>query len=211
MTKALVSYRTYKTTNRWCYFDAYCYLLSIEHLLPSIIAFIMSWLYWLTFDPIETRTCGKAKRRNIVALFTVTRQKMMYHGKRFIAPTIHRFINQCSLAPYHHSPIIYLELKLSGKLYQRAGEPLMHSVLLFLLSFISGWFCCIDRHQHLSSLSVWLLCWPNQSGNIWQITNILLLWEYWILDGIVVLYIGFIICRTIILAVIWIIKVAIQL
>jgi hypothetical protein len=41
------------------------------------------------FRPIANTTCGKAERRNYLALFIVTGLKMMYHAKRFITPAIH--------------------------------------------------------------------------------------------------------------------------
>jgi len=34
---------------------------------------------------IKTRPCGKAEQHNNLALFALTRLKMMYHAKRFIA------------------------------------------------------------------------------------------------------------------------------
>jgi len=107
-TKSLVNYRTYKTTNRWRSVDAHFNVLSIQHLLPSIIVCILIWLYQLSFCLIATRLCGKAERRKYVALFTVTRLKMMYHATRFIAPAIHLFMNRHSQATSYHSPIIYL-------------------------------------------------------------------------------------------------------
>jgi len=83
-TKSLVNYRTYKTTNRWRSVDAHCNVLFIQHLLPPIIVFILIWLYRLSFWLIKTRPRGKAERRNHVALFTLTRLKLMYHAKRFM-------------------------------------------------------------------------------------------------------------------------------
>jgi len=145
MTKSLVNYRTFKTTNRWRSVDAHFNVLSIQHLLPSIIVCVLIRLYRLSFCLIETRPCGKAERRNYVALFTLTRLKMMYHAKRFISPAIHLFMNRHSQATSYHWPIIYLELKLTVKLHE-AGEPLTHSVLLFLPSFISPHFNC-THHQ----------------------------------------------------------------
>jgi len=144
-TKSVVNYHTYKTTNRWCSVDAHFNVLSIQHLLPSIIVFILIWPYWLAFCLIETRPCGKAEQRYYLPLFTLTRLKMIYHAKRFIVPAIHLFMNRYSQATSYHSPIIYLSLKLSVKVH-KAGEPLTHSVILFLPSFITPRFSCIDRH-----------------------------------------------------------------
>ena len=79
----------------------------------------------------------------------------------------------------------------------------------FLHSFISSRFYCIDRHTQGISLPLWLPCWLNQSGIIWCGTYILLLWAFQILNASVVLHIRFIVCRTIILAVIWIRQLAI--
>ena len=181
-----MNYRTYKTTNCWCSVDAHCNVLSIQHLLLSIIVFILIWLCRLSLCLIETWPCGKAERRNYVALFTFTRLKMMYHAKIFILPAIHLFMNWYSQATSYHSPIIYLQLKLSDMLH-KAGGQLTHSVLLFLPAFISPRFNCIDCHSHLFSLSLWLPCRPNQSGHIWRGAHILLLWAFRILEAIVAL------------------------
>jgi len=42
---------------------------------------------------------------------------------------------------------------------------------------------------------------------MWRGAHIMLLWAFWILDAIVVLYIGFIVRSAILFAVIWIIQV----
>jgi len=207
-TKFLVNYGPYKTTNCWHSVAAHFNILSIHYLLPSIIVFILIWLYQLSFCTIKTRPCGKAELHNHLALFTLTQLKIMYHGKRFIAPAIYLFMNRYSHATSYNSPIIYLEQKLSVMLH-KAGELLTHSVLHFLPSFISPRFCCIDRHQHLFSLSLWLPCWPNQSGHIWRGAHILLLWAFRILDAIVLFYIWVIVRCAILFAVNWIIQVAI--
>ena len=207
-TRSLVNYRTYKTTNRWCSVDACFNVLSIHHLLPSIIVFIRMGLYRLSFGMIETRPCGKAERHNNLALFTLTRLKMMYHGKRLIASGIYLFMDRYSHGTSYHSPIIYLELKLLVMLHT-ARESLTHSVLLFLPSLISPPFCCIDHHEHLFGLSLWLPRGPNQSGHIWHGAHIQLLWALRILDAIVLLYIGLIVCCAILFAVNWIIQVGI--
>jgi len=107
-TKSLFNDRTYKTTNRWHSVDIHVNVLSIQHLLPSIIVFIMIWTYWLSFWQIETLPFGKAVRSNILALFTVAWLKLIYLAKRFIAPALSLFISQCLQATAHHSPIIYL-------------------------------------------------------------------------------------------------------
>jgi len=86
---------------------------------------------------------------------------------------------------------------------------LTHPVLLFFSSFISPRFNCIDRHQHLLSLSLWLPGRTNQSGHIGRVAHIMLLWAFRILDTIVVLYIGFIVRCTILFTGIWIIQVPI--
>jgi len=92
-TKPLLNYSTYKTRNRWHSVDAHFNLLFIQHLLPSIIVFIMGWNYWLSFWKIKTRPCAKAEHSNILALFALTRLTVIYLAKRFIAPGIHLFIN----------------------------------------------------------------------------------------------------------------------
>jgi hypothetical protein len=185
-TKSLVNYCTYQATNRCRSIDAYYNVLSIKHLLLLRIVFIITCLYRLCFCPIDTQYCCEAERRNILALCTFTPQKVMYHVKRFIAPAIPLFMKWYSQATSHQP-------KFSVKLHKEAGEPLMHAVLLCLHSFISPPCYCIARHQHHVSLAHWSLCWPDQSGNNWRGTNILLLWAFRILKAIVLLYIGFII------------------
>jgi len=82
-------------------------------------------------------------------------------------------------------------------------------MLHFLHSLITTHFDCIDCHQHLFRLSLWLPCWPNQSGNSWHRAYIPLLWAFWILDAIVLRYIGFNVCHAIIFTDIWIMQVPI--
>jgi len=86
----------------------------------------------------------------------------------------------------------------------------MYSVLHFLHSLIPSHFNCNDHHQHHFSIPLWLPCRPNQSGNIWRGTHIVLLWEFQILDAIVLLYIRFNVCYAIVFTVIWIDQVLIQ-
>jgi hypothetical protein len=90
----------------------------------------------------------------------------MYLAKMFIAPAIYLFINRYSQAAAHHSPIIYLSLKHSVKIHKEAGETLTHSVRLSPPSLVPSLFDCIDRHQHLFSVSRIPPCRPNQTGNI---------------------------------------------
>jgi hypothetical protein len=94
-------------TLHWRSIDAHCNVLYINHLLPSICVLILIWLYRLSFCLIETWPCGKAERRNLLALFTRTRLKMMSHAKRFIAPAIHQLMNRYSQATSCHSPILH--------------------------------------------------------------------------------------------------------
>jgi len=107
-TKSLINYRTYKTTNRWCSIDVHYNVLSFQHLLPSIIIFIMFWTYWQSFWHIETEPSGKAEHSNILALFALTWLKSLLLAKKFFAPAIHLCINWYALATANHSPIIYL-------------------------------------------------------------------------------------------------------
>ena len=88
--------------------DTHFNVLLIEHLVPSIIVFILIWLDRLSLCLNETQPCGKAEQHNYLALFTHTGRKMMYHAKRFIAAAIHLFMNQYSQATSYHFPIIYL-------------------------------------------------------------------------------------------------------
>jgi len=208
-TKSLFNYHSYKCTNCWPSVDPDCVILSNQYQLPLIIVFIMIWTYWMPFWHIETQPCGKAKRGNIFALFALTRLKFIYLATRFIVPAIHLFINRYWQATAHYSPIIYLYLKHSVKQHKEAGKTLTHSVRHFLRSHIPPLVNCIDCQQHHSSMSLWVPCWPNPSGNIWHGTPIPLLWAFRILDAIVLLYIRFNIYLAIIFAVIWIIQVAI--
>jgi len=45
-TNALFNYCTYITTNHWRSVDTHFTVLSIQHLLPSTVVFIMIWTYW---------------------------------------------------------------------------------------------------------------------------------------------------------------------
>jgi len=208
MAKSLVNYRIYMAINRWHSIDAHFNVLSIQHLLPSICVFMVFWLYRLSFCMIETRPCGKAERRNHVAVFTLTWLKIMNHAKRFIAPAIHLFMNRYPQHTSYNSPRIHVELKLFVKLHI-AGEPMTHPVLLFLPSIISPRFNCIDHHQHLLRFSIWLPCQPNQAGRVGRSAHILLLRAFRIFDAIVVLYIGFLDHIVILFTVVWIIQVTI--
>ena len=107
-TKSLVNYRTYKTINRRRAIDTHCNVLSIQHLLLSIIVFSMIWLYCLSFCLIETQPCGKAKRCNHFALFALTQLRMLYHTKRFSVPAIYLFMKRYSEGTSYHLPIIFL-------------------------------------------------------------------------------------------------------
>jgi hypothetical protein len=102
MTKSLVNYHTFKTRNHWRSIDAHF------NVLPSIIVFTLIWLYRLSFYMIVTWPCGKAERHNNLAPITLTRLKMMYHAKRFIAPAVHLFRNRYLHSTSYHSCIIYL-------------------------------------------------------------------------------------------------------
>jgi len=74
--------------------DAHSNIMSIQHLLASMIVFTMFWTYRLSFWQIETRPCGKTKPSHILALFTPILAKFIYLSKRIIAPAMHLFINQ---------------------------------------------------------------------------------------------------------------------
>jgi len=207
--RSLFNYRAYKTTNHWRSVDAHFDVLSMQHLLLSIIDFIMIWTCGLSFWPIATLPIGKAKCSNFLGLFAPTWLKLIYLAIRFIAPAIHLFINRYTQAAAHRPPMIYLQLQLLVKLYKEPGETLTHSVLLFLYSLIPPRFYCINCHQHLCSLSLWLPCRPNQSWNIWHSTQIPLLCAFQILNAHALLCIRFNIYRAIVIAVNWIIQVAI--
>jgi len=208
-TRSPFNYHIYMTTNRLHSVDAPFDPLSIQNLLPYIIVFIMIWAYWLSFWQIETLPFGKAERSNILALFALPWLKFIYLAKTFIAPAIHLLIYRYSQTTAHHSAIIYLQPTVSVKLHKEAGETLTHSVLHFLHSLIPPCFYCINHHQDLFGLSIWLSCWPNHSGHIWGGSHIPLLWAIQILDAIALLNIRFNICHAIVFAVNSIIQVAI--
>jgi hypothetical protein len=75
-------------------------------------------------------------------------------AKGFIAPAIHLFINRDLQASAHQSPIIYLLPKHSVKIHKEAGQTLTHAVLLFHHSLVRSRFHCINRHEHLFSMSL---------------------------------------------------------
>jgi len=162
----------------------------------------MIWTYWLSIWQIETRPCGNAVCSNILELFTLILLKFIYLAKRYIAPAIHLFINWYSQATAHHSPIIYLQLKLSVQLHKEAGETLTQSVLVFLNSHIPPRIHCINRYEHLLSMATSPPCWLNQYGYIWCGTHILHLWGFDVLNGIVWLNIRLNVCLAILFAVI---------
>jgi hypothetical protein len=83
----------------------------------------------------------------------------------------------------------------------------MHSVEPFLPYLVPSRFDCIDHHQHLCSMSIWLLCRPNQSGNIWRGAHNPLLCGFRIHDAIFLFQIRFSVRRIIIFALVWIILV----
>jgi len=170
---------------------------------------MMIWSYWLSFRQSKTWPCRKAESSNILAVFALILWKLICFDKRKIAPAIHLFINVYSETNAHHSPIIYLTLKLLIKLHKEAGETRTHSVLLLLDSSIPPCLHYIDCHQHLSILFRWHLCWPNQSRNIQCSTHIPLLWAFHSLNDSVMSWIIFNVCRAIVFAVIQIIQVGI--
>jgi hypothetical protein len=208
-TKSLIKYPTYNTTNRWPSVDAHFDVLSIQHLLPSIVVFITIWPYSLSFWWIETLPCGKAERSHILALCTLTWQQFMYVAKSCIAPATHLFINRYPQATAHHLPIIYLQLKLSDKIHTEAGATWTHSVLLFFHSLIPPRFRCIDRHQQIHGLSPRHSCRPNQSGNMWRGAYMLLPWALRNRNAIALLCMSFNVRHTIVIDVIWIISIPI--
>lgn len=131
----------------------------------------------------------------------------MYLAEWCITPAINLFINRYSQATSLHSALIYLSLKHLVKLHIETGWPGANFWLHFLPSCVSPRCECIDGYQYIFSLSVALPCWLNHSLNTSPGSHILLLWAFLILHSIVEQYIGFIVCRAIILADIWIIQV----
>jgi len=90
------------------------------------------------------------------------------------------------------------------------GENILtHSDQLFLVSPVPPCFHCIHGHQQCFSVFVWPPCWPNQSGYIRYGIHIPLPYAGPILDAIILLYIRFIVCLLIIIALILIIQVTI--
>jgi len=91
-----------------CSVDAHFNTESIQHLLPSITVFMMIKSSWFSFWQIETRPCGIAESRNILALFALIQLELIYLGNRYVVSAIYLFINQYSQATAHHSLLIYL-------------------------------------------------------------------------------------------------------
>jgi hypothetical protein len=120
-------------TLHWCSLDADCNALLIQHLLPSIIVFIIIWSYWLSFWQIESQPWGWTECSNILVLFALIRWKFVSLAKGSIASSIYLFINWYSQATAYHLSIIYLSLKSLVKLHKAAGETLTHSAVLFLM------------------------------------------------------------------------------
>ena len=94
----------YSLTLRWCSFQCIVH----SNVLPSIIAFILIWTYWLSFRRIETGPFGKAEPRNVLALVAPIILKFIHLAKWFILPAMLLLINQYSLATAQYSPIISL-------------------------------------------------------------------------------------------------------
>jgi len=185
-------------------------VLSIEHLPPSIIAFIILWQYWFPFCLIQTRPFGKAKRSYLLAQVALIVLKSIHLAKSFSLPTILLFINQNCLETVQYPPVTFHSKKFSVKLPKEPGEgTLTHSVLLFVQPLLPVHFYYTNLHQPRFNPFLWLPCSQNQSGNISCGTPILLHSSFGILDAIVFLHVGFIVHLPVVFAVIWIFQVTI--
>jgi len=109
-----------------------------------------------------------------------------------------------------YSPMITLQVTFSVKQHKEPAEHILsHSVLHYSVSPDPPCFGSIDRHQPLFSLFLWPPWWLNQSGHVRSGTHIPLLRAFRILEAIVLLYIRFIVCLTVVFPLIWIIRVTV--
>ena len=181
-----LDYPRCKAKYRWCSVGAHCNVLSMEHLLPSIVVFTIIRTYWMASWLIETLPFGKAEPSNIIALVAHILLKLIHVAKCFLSPAMLLFINQYSHATAHYSPILFLFIKLSLKQHK---DPVVntstHFVLLFPIPLINSHFHCIDCQPHDLSLILSPTCWPNHSGNILCGTRIPLHWAFQIPQSIV--------------------------
>ena len=114
--------------------------MSIQNLLPSIIAFIIIWISWFPFWLIGTWSFGKAEPSDILAPVALILSKFIHLSKWFVLPAVHQCINQYSHPTAHHSLIIYLWTKFWVKQHKDPGETywcILSYYLLFLL-FLLG-------------------------------------------------------------------------
>jgi len=81
ITKLQFNFSTYNTKYYWRFIDAQYNILSIQHLLSSIIVFIIIWSQWFPFWKIATWSFGKAEYRNLLVLVTLIRLKFIHPGK----------------------------------------------------------------------------------------------------------------------------------
>jgi hypothetical protein len=97
---------SYKTKHHWPFVDTHFNVFSIWNLLPSIIVFLMIWLYWSPVWLIQTRPCGKAEPSNALAIYALIQPKYTYFPKWYIALAVHLFINQYSHPTAYNSCIV---------------------------------------------------------------------------------------------------------
>jgi len=128
----------------------------------------------------------------------------------FMSPAKLLFTSQYLHATAHYNSIIFLLLQFWVKQYKEPGEYILtHSVLQSLVSLTPPCVDWSDQHHQFLSLDHWPPYWPNQSVIIRCATLNLVLEAFWILDAIVKLSIGFVICLPFIFTHIWIIQVTV--
>jgi len=94
MTKSLVNYLTYQTTNGWRFIDAHFNALWCQSPLPSLTMCLINSMYWLPFCLIKIRPFGKAEPSNLLARVALILLKFIYLAEWFISPATLLFINK---------------------------------------------------------------------------------------------------------------------
>jgi len=98
-------------------------------------------------------------------------------------------------------------MQFSVKLHTEHGvNTLTHSGLLFFNLWNHPHFHCIEYYRLVFPLILWLLCGPNQSGNIQWSTYILVVLVFWIVDTIVMLFVWLIVFLRVVFTVMWMIQ-----
>jgi hypothetical protein len=120
---------------------------------------------------------------------------------------LHEQISSCECSLFSRN--IYLCGMLGYAMYTTWSKPIDPMCPICVVSLIPPCFCCTDSYQLFFSLFHWLLCWPNRSWNIRCHTHKMVDWAFRSRAAIAMIYVRFIICVTVIFALIWIIQIAV--